>query len=132
MAKTFMQMVMEAQAVVPGVSPSEARRRMQEDPKTILIDVRDAEDIRASGMIPGAIAVSAGSLLYKADQEVPEEWRDLRVQDRSRPIITHCDLGPLGAIAAKTLKDMGFADVSYLEGGIEGWKKARLSTEPVR
>jgi rhodanese-related sulfurtransferase len=132
MAKTFMQMTAEAQASVPSVNPAEARRRTQEDPKTILIDVRDAEDMLATGVIPGAIAVSAGSLLYKADQEVPEEWRDPRLQDRSRPIITHCDLGPLGAISAKTLKDMGFVNVSYLEGGIEGWKKAGLPTEPVR
>ena len=132
MAKTFMGMAAEAQAAVPGVSPREARRRMQEEGKTILIDVRDAEELPATGMIPGAINVSAGSLLYKADQEVPEAWRDPRLQDRSAPVITHCALGPLGAISAKTLKDMGFVNVSYLEGGIEGWKKAGLPTEPVR
>jgi rhodanese-related sulfurtransferase len=132
MAKTFMQMAAEAQAAVPGVNPREVRRRMQEEPKTILIDVRDAEEIRATGMIPGAIAVSAGSLLFKADREVPEEWRDPRLQDRSVRVITHCALGPLGAISAKTLKDMGFVNVSYLEGGIEGWKKAGLPTNPVR
>lgn len=132
MGKTFMQMAAEAEAAVPGVDPLEARRRIQEDPGTILIDVRDAEDIRVTGKIPGAIAVSAGSLLYKADAEVPEEWRDSRLQDRSRPIITHCDLGPLGAISAKTLQDMGFVNVSYLEGGLEAWKKTGLPTEPVR
>lgn len=132
MAKTFMQMATEAQAAVPSVRPLEARRRMQEESNTILIDVRDAEEIRATGMIPGAIAVSAGSLLYKADQEVPEEWRDSRLQDHSRPIITHCALGPLGAISAKTLQDMGFVNVSYLEGGIEDWKKAGLPTESIR
>lgn len=132
MAKTFMQMAAEAKAAVPGVTPREAWRRMQEGPKTILVDVRDAEEIPGTGKIPGSINVSAGSLLYKADQEVPKEWRDLRLQDRSVPVITHCALGPLGAISAKTLKDMGFVNVSYLEGGIEGWKKAGLPTEPVR
>ncbi len=105
---------------------------MQEERKTIVIDVRDAEELQATGMIPGAINVSAGSLLYKADNEVPEGWRDPRLHDRSVPVITHCALGPLGAISAKTLKDMGFVNVSYLEGGIEGWKKAGLPTEPVR
>jgi hypothetical protein len=67
--------------------------------------VRDFDSRRASGMIPGAAAVSHGELLYKADQEVPQEWRDARLQDRSRPIVTHCDLGPLGAISAQTLQD---------------------------
>ena len=130
MTKTFMQMVGEAQQAVPAVSAEEARRRIEEDPNTLVIDVRDESSIRASGMIPGAAAISAGSLLYKADNEVPEEWRDARLADRSRPIITQCDLGPLSAIAAKNLKDMGFENVSYLEGGIQAWKQAGLETEP--
>lgn len=129
MTKTFMQMVGEAQAEVPGVSAEEAQRRLQEDPNTLVIDVRDEASIRASGTVPGAAAISAGSLLYKADQEVPEEWRDPRLADRSRPIITQCDLGPLSAIAARNLKDLGFTNVSYLEGGIQAWKQAGLPTE---
>ena len=129
MTKTFMQMVGEAQQEVSAVSPDETRRRIHEDPNTLVIDVRDESSIRASGMIPGAAAISAGSLLYKADNEVPEEWRDARLADRSRPIITQCDLGPLSAIAAKNLQDMGFTNVSYLEGGIQGWKQAGLPTE---
>ena len=129
MTKTFMQMVGEAQQAVPAVSAEEARRRRDEDPNTLVIDVRDESSIRASGMIPGAAAISAGSLLYKADNEVPEEWRDARLADRSRPIVTQCDLGPLSAIAAKNLQEMGFTNVSYLDGGIQGWKQAGLPTE---
>ena len=130
MPKTFMEMVSDAGAVVPGISPREAQRRLIENPNALLIDVRDAENIRATGKIPGAAAISAGSLLFKADQEVPETWRDARVQDHSREIITQCDLGPLGAISAKNLRDMGFSNVSYVEGGIAAWKEAGLPTEP--
>jgi rhodanese-related sulfurtransferase len=128
--KTFTEMVSEAGAAVPGITPSEAQRRLTENPNALLIDVRDAENIRATGKIPGAAAISVGSLLFKADQQVPEAWRDARVQDRSREIITQCDLGPLGAISAKNLRDMGFSNVRYLEGGIAGWKDAGLPTEP--
>lgn len=131
MPKTFMGMVGEAQQAVTAVSAEEARRRIDDDPNTLIIDVRDESSIRASGAIPGAAAISAGSLLYKADAEVPAEWRDARLADRSRPIITQCDLGPLSAIAAKNLKDMGFTNVTYLEGGIQAWKQAGLSTEPL-
>ena len=130
MAKTFTQMAAEAAAKVSGVSPSEAQRLLAGDPEALLIDVRDAESIRATGKIPGAAPISAGSLLFKADQEVPEGWRDQRVQDRSRVIVTHCDLGPLGAISAKNLRDMGFTNVRYLDGGIAAWKQAGLPTEP--
>ena len=123
-----MQMVEEAQAAVPGIGPEEARRRSQEEPNTLIVDVRDAANRRASGMVEGAIAVSSGTLPFAADMEVPEEWRDPRLQDRSRPVITICDLGPMSAMAAKTLKDMGFENVSYIEGGTRAWKDAGLPT----
>jgi rhodanese-related sulfurtransferase len=129
-AKTVMQMVGEAQAAVPGIGPEEARRRRQEDPTTLVVDVRDLANRRASGMVEGAIAVSAGTLPFAADTEVPEAWRDPRLQDRSRPVITICDLGPMSALAAKTLRDMGFENVVYLEGGTQAWKDAGFPTEP--
>jgi rhodanese-related sulfurtransferase len=124
-----MQMVAEAQAIVPGIGPDEARRRSKEDPNTLIVDVRDAANRRASGIVEGAIAVSSGTLPFVADSEVPEDWRDPRLQDRSRPVITVCDLGPMSAMAARTLKDMGFQNVAYLEGGTQAWKDAGLLTQ---
>ena len=130
MAKTVGQMLEEAQAAVPGISPEEARRRTQDDPNTLVVDVRDASRLQDTGMVDGAIAVSSGSLPFAADTQVPEDWRDPRLQDRSRPVITVCDLGPMSAMAAKTLKDMGFENVSYIEGGTQAWKDAGLPTQP--
>ena len=130
MAKTVMQMVSEAQGEVPGITPEDARRRQQEDANTLVVDVRDLANRRASGMAAGAIAVSAGTLPFGADTEVPEAWRDPRLQDRSRPVITVCDLGPMSTLAARTLKEMGFRDVSYIEGGTQAWKDAGLPIEP--
>ncbi len=129
MAKTFGQMVAEATAEVQGITPAEAQRRIERDPTTLVVDVRDAADIPFTGIIPGAANISYGALTYKADQEVPEEWRDARLQDRSRPIITTCVVGPLGALGAKLLKDMGFAQVAYIDGGMVGWRNAGLPTE---
>src|SRR5512147_1398123 len=131
MARSVGQMVAEATAAVPVVKAEEVQRRMQEDPNTLVIDVRDSADARAAS-IRGAINIGYGNLLFAADNEVPEEWRDPRLRDRSRPIITHCVLGPLGAIAAKTLQDMGFTNVSYMEGGIEAWKTAGLPSGQLR
>ena len=128
MARTVGQMVAEATAAVPSIDVEDVRGRMQDDPNTLVIDVRDSADAREAS-IPGAINIGYGNLLFAADNEVPEAWRDPRLQDRSRPIITHCVLGPLGAIAAKTLQDMGFTNVSYMEGGIEAWKAAGFPTE---
>jgi rhodanese-related sulfurtransferase len=73
--------------------------------------------------------ISLGMLPVRADLELPEEKRDARLQDRSRQIITTCQVGPNGAIGAKLLKDMGFTSVCYLEGGMEAWKAAGLPTD---
>lgn len=127
--KTFAQMVNEAAATVPGISPAEAYRRQQES-GALIIDVRDLADRRASGMVEGAIPISSGTLPIRADTEVPEEWRDSRLQDRSRPVITVCDLGPMSAIAAKVLKDMGFTDVAYVVGGTLAWQEAGFPCRP--
>jgi rhodanese-related sulfurtransferase len=128
-SKTFGQMVSEAMAAVPALKPAEVQRRLKQDPNTLVIDVRDAADIALTGRIPGAVNISYGSLTYKADQGVPQEWRDPRLQDRSRPIITVCYSGELGALGAKLLKDMGFTNVAFVEGGMQGWKAAGLPTE---
>ncbi len=130
MAKTFMQMVSEAQAEVAGIDVAEARRRLADDPDTLIVDVCDLAERRATGMVQGAIPISSGNLPIAADLEVPEDWRDARLQDRARPIITVCELGPMSVIAAKTLKAMGFEHVTYLDGGTQAWKEAGLPTEP--
>ena len=131
MARTVGQMVAEATAAVPAVKAQDVQRRMREDPNTLVIDVRDSAQALVAS-IPGTINIGYGDLLFAADNEVPEEWRDPRLQDRSRPIITHCVLGPLGAIAAKTLQDMGFTNINYMEGGIEAWKAAGFPIEQLR
>jgi rhodanese-related sulfurtransferase len=127
MAKTFRQMVAEGREGTPMVSPQDAQQRMQSDSKTLVVDVRDAEGL--SEIIPGAINVSLGTLPIRADQEMPEAMRNADLQDRNRPIITTCGGGGQASLAAKVLKDMGFTNVSILEGGTNGWKSAGLPVE---
>ncbi len=129
MAKTFMQMAEEAMAEVEGVAPQEAQQRLDQDPGALVVDVRDAEDIPSTGLAARGLNVSLGMLPVKADQELPEEWRDSRLQDRSRQIIVTCQTGENAARGGKLLKEMGFTNVSYMKGGMEAWKAAGLPTE---
>ena len=128
MAKTFRQMVAEGREGTPMVSPQETQARMQDGSNTLVVDVRDADGLAGTGIIPGAVNVSLGTLPIKADQERPEEMRNPELQDRDRPIITTCGGGGQASLAAKILKDMGFTNVSILEGGTNGWKAAGLET----
>lgn len=130
MGKTFMERVAEARNEVPVISVNDARQRLKDDPKTVVIDVRDAADIRADGIIPGARHVSLGTLLFKADHSLPEDWRDPVFADKDRPIITTCESSPMASIAAKELSDFGYTHVSILDSGTQGWIAAGLPTSP--
>ncbi len=129
MAKSFMQMAEEAMAEVEGVGPPEVQQRLEHDPDALVVDVRDAADVPSTGLAARGLNVSLGMLPVRADQELPEEWRDSRLQDRSRQIITTCQTGQNAARGAKLLKHMGFTNASYMEGGMEAWKAAGLPTE---
>lgn len=130
MSRTFDQMAAEAFAQVPTISPEDAHRLRQGDPRTLIIDVQDAADIAAVGIISGARAISLGSLTYKADHSLPEEWRDPDLNDHGRSIITTCYMGPMGALGGKLLSDMGFTKVRILEGGVQAWMEAGYEIEP--
>ncbi len=129
MAKTFMQMAEEAMAEVEGIGPLEVQQRLEQDPDALVVDVRDAEAIPSTGLAARGLNVSLGMLPVRADQELPEEWRDSRLQDRSRQIITTCQTGQNAARGGKLLKEMGFTNVAYMDGGMEAWKAAGLPTE---
>ena len=51
------------------------------------------------------------------------------VISRSRQVISTCGVGNLAAMGAKLLKEMGFTNVSYMDGGMQGWKDAGLPTD---
>ena len=81
------------------------------------------------GFVPGAVNISLGTLYYKADSEVPDDYKDERIQDRDKKVVMTCSIGACAAIGGKLLKDMGFKDVVLLEGGVEAWKKSGYDIE---
>jgi rhodanese-related sulfurtransferase len=124
--QTLGRMAEEAYRAVPTLKAADLQRRLEKEPKLLVIDVRDAADVAQTGTVPGAVNLSLGSLTYLADNEVPESWRHPQLADRSRPIVTTCILGPMGAIGGKLLHDMGFTNVQILEGGVQAWIEAGL------
>lgn len=123
---TFNSMAVAAYQTVPTIKPVEAWRRVQDEPDLLVIDVQDAADVAAAGTVAGAVNISYGSLTYKADLTLPEEWRAPQFTDRGQPIITTCGMGPFGAIGGKLLHDMGYSNVQILDGGVQAWIEAGL------
>jgi rhodanese-related sulfurtransferase len=126
-AKTFMQMVGEAKAEVPSAAPKDVQARQQQG--ALVIDVQEPDGVKANGAIPGSMNIPLGVLPIKADTELPEGMREAQLQDRDQEIVVTCAAGGQAALGAKMLKDMGFTNVSYVEGGMRGWKEAGLPTE---
>ena len=121
-------MAEEAMSEVDGATPDEVRQKLDEDPEALIVDVRDAAEVPSTGLAVRGVNISLGNLPVKADLELPEEWRDPRLQDRARQVVTTCQTGENAARAAKLFKDMGFENVSYMAGGMEAWKAAGLPT----
>lgn len=120
MSKSFSERVEEAKAVVESVSPVQAGEQAGQ-PGVVFVDPRPAEAIASTtGLIPGAERVSLDDI---AAGKLPQA-----LSDRATHVITSCQGGPMGAIAAHELVKQGFEHVRYIEGGTQGWLDAGLQT----
>ena len=129
MKTTFSKIVEDSKSSLETIDSQTLKDMIDNKEDMTIIDVNDKEEVESRGMIKGAINVSLGTLYYKADQEVPEDFKDNRIQDRNKKVVMTCGLGLCAAIGGKLLKDMGFKDVVLLEGGVEAWKKSGYDIE---
>ncbi len=123
MNTTFNKLVEESKSSLETIDSQTLNNMIENKEDMTIIDVNDKEEVESRGMIKGAINVSLGTLYYKADQEVPEDFKDDRIQDRNKKVVMTCGLGFCAAIGGKLLKDMGFKDVVLLEGGVKKWQE---------
>lgn len=125
MPATVRELMATANAAVPKISLDEARKLIAES-DALVVDVRDAPEVQASGKVRGALNVSRGMLEFRADPDTPYHNPEFR---RDRPIILYCASGGRSALGAKALKDMGYAHV-YNLGGFKDWVDGGGETEP--
>lgn len=110
--KSGTDLINEAKSRVREVSPAEARALHQRGGVTFL-DVRDQQEVNL-GRIPGALHVSRGTMETKIEAAVP----------RDAEVVVYCASGNRSALAADTLRQMGYEKVSSLAGGFRGWAEA--------
>ncbi len=121
--KTLME---AANAVVPRVTPQQARDMMTRS-NVLVVDVRDAPDVEKSGKVAGAINVSRGMLEFRADPESPYHDKNF---EKGRTVILYCASGGRSALSGKTLKDMGYTDV-YNLGAFKDWFDSGAPVEKI-
>lgn len=117
--KTVQQMLAEAEAAVPRISPEEAKGLVG-SADVLFLDVREPAEVAASGKVPGALAIPRGLVEFRADPDSP--MHDAAF-DRAKTVVAYCASGGRSALVGKVLKDMGYANVRNL-GGFKGWLDA--------
>lgn len=103
--------VAELQGLMPSVESGE----------TLLVDLREIQEVVELGTIPGAKHVARGMLEFWADPSSPY-YRDYFEEDTK--IVVFCAGGGRSVYATLALEEMGFSDVAHLEVGFNGWQKA--------
>ena len=131
MAKNFVDRVKAGQTNAKVLNTTEAKAAIDANANGLIIDVRDPGDLAGTGVIPGSVNISLGTLFYKADQTLPAGVKDERLADKSQEIFVTCAKGGQASIAAGVLNDYGYENVKVIDGGILGWKEAGLDVEDV-
>src|SRR3989475_9573873 len=114
--KTLKDMLTEARQVVPEEGPAEVARRLAAGEKVVVIDVRDPDEYR-DGHLEAATSISRGFLEFRVGTAVT---------DPSTPIVLYCQTGLRSVLAAKALKELGYATVINLQGGYQKWVQSGL------
>ena len=86
----------------------------------VLIDVRESDEF-ASGTIPAenVFTIPRGKLEFAVNDKLAD------LSDHQ--VVCYCLKGARGLLGAKTLKDLGFSNIAYLDGGIESWVRSGRS-----
>jgi rhodanese-related sulfurtransferase len=119
MVKRAAEMVAEANAAVGTLSVEEAKQLLGRD-DAVFVDVREGAELATQGKIPGAVHAPRGHLEFYADPSAPYHKPELASGKR---LVVYCASGGRSALAAKTLKDMGIANVANMLGGFSAWQQ---------
>lgn len=114
MLPEYRWLVDEARSEIKEIDRAELKRMQQSRQDFTLIDVREPDEV-AQGAIAGSVALPRGLLEHKIDTITA---------NKEQPIVCYCGGGGRSALAAQSLKKMGFKNVMSLAGGYKGWKQS--------
>ena len=121
--KSSQTLVAEALKEIKTISTDEAHK-MVSDNECNLIDIRDVRELQKEGQIEGANHIPRGMLEFWLDPE-SIYFKEGKL-DLNKEMILFCAGGLRSALAAKTLKDMGFKKVSHIDGGFGALRQSKF------
>ena len=119
--KSAKTLVADALSQVKTISPSEALDLLNKN-ECNLIDIRDGIELQNLGRIENSIHVSRGLLEFSLHPD--SAYAQNNNLDLNKETVLFCAAGGRSALAAKTLKEMGFEKVSHVEGGFGEMSKS--------
>lgn len=122
--RTAADLVAEARRRIESLTPQEVTGEMIEG--AVLVDLREEDELRVEGWIRDSVWAPRGMLEFWAD---PSDLRHRTEFAPDRRLILYCSSGERSAIAANTLRVMGYRNVCLLEGGIRAWKQEGRAVE---
>ena len=121
--KSSQILVEEAKKSIETLTASEAKKLLDEQ-KIILIDVRDIRELWKEGTIENSRHIPRGMLEFWLDPE-SSYYKANKIKDIKKMVL-FCALGLRSALATKSLADMGFKNVAHEDGGFDALKKIGL------
>lgn len=110
----FLAVVAEAKQRIRETDVAEVKRRMDDGESITLVDVR--EDCEwEKGHIPGAVHLSRGTIERDVETLFP---------DKTAELVVYCGGGFRSALAADTLRSLGYTSVISMDGGARGWDES--------
>ena len=115
------KLLAEAKKEAGEMLPQTLKKMMDDEKDVIILDIRESEQ-RSEGEIYAdeTYAITRGNLEFKILN---------KIKNKNAIIVTYCRGGSRGALAAQTLKKMGYKNATNLKGGLKGWAKAGYPIE---
>ena len=130
LARSLKEMIQEARAQVRELPPKEVAAALERGEVDLVLDVREPEEW-SRGHIPGSVNIPRGWIEIRADPDSPGAHQELS-RNRQARIVVYCLQAPSArsVLAAQTLLEMGYTNVSGIEGGLLNWREQGLQLEP--
>ena len=121
--KSVQALVAEAYSEVKTINTKQAFELVKEN-KCNLIDIRDIRELERDGKIENSVHIPRGMLEFWIDPN-SQYFKEGKL-DLEKEMVLFCAAGARSALAAKTLKEMGFEKVSHIEGGFGSLKQSKF------
>ena len=121
--KSSQTLVSEALQEIKTISTDDAHKLVNNN-QCNLIDIRDIRELQKEGQVEGANHIPRGMLEFWLDPD--SAYFKQGKLDLNKEMVLFCAGGLRSALAAKTLKDMGFEKISHIEGGFGAIKQSKF------